>query len=264
MEHTAPVKSVCWAPDGHSIASGSAGGTVRLWDVATAKCRFSLPAETRVFSVAISSESQFVFGGCRDGKLKAWNVKSCSLTACQTAHLEAGGVHSVTIAQHEPSRPDFSCLLTAGFETIVRWVFSSAGQLTPTNSWSGHKVCLSHLLAPSYARGSNTLLTVLDTRRELPASLLSREPNGFSLNLTTTAWASGISMRTGHWQCCILFLAATPTTMVREVLLLFPNQGARRYLRQLLRTGLSVSGQFQGKIMFRIDNETQTDIVGGP
>ena len=54
--HTSPVRSVCFSPDGMTLASGSWDKTIRLWDVATGKHLNTLTGHTdRVASVCFSA-----------------------------------------------------------------------------------------------------------------------------------------------------------------------------------------------------------------
>jgi WD40 repeat protein len=74
--HTGIVFSVAFSPDGTTLASGGADGTVRLWDVATRR-QIGRPhtRHTRaVHSVAFSPDGTTLASGSADGTVRLWNV----------------------------------------------------------------------------------------------------------------------------------------------------------------------------------------------
>jgi WD40 repeat protein len=76
---SAPVNSVAFSPDGHTLAGGDGDGTVRLWDVTD-------PADPNplgqpltgtgaaVDSVAISADGHTLASGSDDGIIRLWNL----------------------------------------------------------------------------------------------------------------------------------------------------------------------------------------------
>ena len=60
--HVSTVRSVVFAPDGNTLASGSFDNTVRLWNVATGQCLMVLLA-TREGWVAFTPDGRYKLGG---------------------------------------------------------------------------------------------------------------------------------------------------------------------------------------------------------
>ena len=118
--HTGPVDSVAFSPDGKTLATGSADGTVRLWDVATHRPdRRALTGHTGpVTSVAFSPDGKTLASGSADGTVRLWDVA----THRQIGHPhrphrrgQLGGVQpgrqDPGHRQRRPHRPAVGCRL---------------------------------------------------------------------------------------------------------------------------------------------------------
>ena len=73
--HMDSVSSVCFSPDGKTIASGSLDRTVRLWDTATGKHLKTLTGHTdSVMSVSFSPDGTTLASGSRDSTILLWDI----------------------------------------------------------------------------------------------------------------------------------------------------------------------------------------------
>lgn len=92
-EHTKEVYTLAWAPAGPGsanpnqttlLASASFDATVKLWDVTSEKCLYTLKHNDSVYSVAFSPNGQYLASGSLNGVLNIWCtstgrlVKSCA------------------------------------------------------------------------------------------------------------------------------------------------------------------------------------------
>lgn len=72
--HTSEVRSVAFAPDGKTLASG-ADQTVILWDVEAAKTQATLRGHRAdVLAVAFSPDGRTLASSDEDGVVKLWDV----------------------------------------------------------------------------------------------------------------------------------------------------------------------------------------------
>jgi WD40 repeat protein len=82
--HVGPINSVCFSPDGKTLASGSENNlndskekTIRLWDVETGEEKTSFSAyEGSVSSVTFSPDGKTLASGCHDNTIRLWDVET--------------------------------------------------------------------------------------------------------------------------------------------------------------------------------------------
>ena len=80
------VSSVSFSPDGQMIASASADGTVKLWNLDGKPVR-TFPAHSRgankVSSVSFSPDGQIIASASYDRTVKLWSLDGTLLQTCQ-------------------------------------------------------------------------------------------------------------------------------------------------------------------------------------
>ncbi len=87
--HVGSVESLCWSPDGHTLASGGghSGGEpgwldykVRVWDVTTGELQKTLTGHTdEILSVRFSADGQTLASGSEDGTVLLWEMNPDAL-----------------------------------------------------------------------------------------------------------------------------------------------------------------------------------------
>ena len=115
---------------GSVIATGSADGTARLWDVHTGGELFALDADTgAVRAVDLSPDGEFAATGGEDGMVRVWSAADGSLLQTFEGHEKP--VHAVDYA------PDGKTLLSAGADGSIQVWDVDAGMTVRT--LAGHE-----------------------------------------------------------------------------------------------------------------------------
>jgi WD40 repeat protein len=79
--HTGAVRDIAFSPDGKRLATASADGTAKVWDLASAAAAtgqelFTLGHDDWVYDIAFSPDGQRLATASRDGTAKMWDVAS--------------------------------------------------------------------------------------------------------------------------------------------------------------------------------------------
>lgn len=74
-EHQSLISTMMFGPDGRTLITGAADGTMRLWDASTGQplCTFA-PHEGSVFTMAFSHSGRWFASGGGDGALNIWDL----------------------------------------------------------------------------------------------------------------------------------------------------------------------------------------------
>ncbi|WP_187280596.1 PD40 domain-containing protein [Microbispora sp. CSR-4] len=131
--HASSVNTVAFSPDGHTLASASGDGSVRLWNVSDPARAVPLGRPLNghtnvVFSVAFSPDGHTLASASGDGSVRLWNVSDPAQPAPLGRPLtgHTGTVFSVAFS------PDGHTLASAGDDRSVRlWNVSDPAQPAP-------------------------------------------------------------------------------------------------------------------------------------
>ncbi len=80
--HAGHVRAVAVSPDGRTLFTGSADGSVKQWEADRAELVRMMDGHTHhVLCVAISPDSRLVYSGSDDKSIKLWNADSGEVQA---------------------------------------------------------------------------------------------------------------------------------------------------------------------------------------
>src|SRR3989339_268110 len=75
--HSGDIFSMSFSPDNRLIASGSHDNTVKIWDIESRECLYTLRGHSHlIYSVAFSPDGKMVASGSFDKTVKLWNVET--------------------------------------------------------------------------------------------------------------------------------------------------------------------------------------------
>ncbi|CAD8175698.1 unnamed protein product [Paramecium pentaurelia] len=119
--HTSTVYSVCFSPDGNTLASGSRDKSICLWDVKTKKKISKLDVHTsRVESVCFCPDGNTIASCCYNS-IRLWDVKTGKQKAKLDGHTS--NVYSVCFC------PDGYTLASCSYDNSIRlWDFKTGQQ----------------------------------------------------------------------------------------------------------------------------------------
>jgi outer membrane protein assembly factor BamB len=134
--HTNKVFTAAFAPDGKTLATGSADQTVRLWDVTTGKERATLKGHSAaVRSVAFSADSKTVVSGSEDRTVRLWDTSTGTERGCLKGHDEE--VLAVAIS------PDGKAMATGSSDWTIRlWDLATKKEQAVLKGHQGAVYCL--------------------------------------------------------------------------------------------------------------------------
>jgi WD40 repeat protein len=95
--HPHRILALAVSADDATLAAGSDGGGLLLWDLRDLSPRRPLPTDRRVSAVAFRGDSRLVVAGTQEGRISVWEVSSG--TRQKTAVVHGAGVTGLTFGR---------------------------------------------------------------------------------------------------------------------------------------------------------------------
>jgi WD40 repeat protein/transcriptional regulator with XRE-family HTH domain len=137
--HHTVVSAVAFSPDEQRLATGSWGGMVKLWDVATGALLWTSPVGDAIMALAFSPDGRVLASGATDGHIHLWDADSGALLQALSDH--SGPVFCVAWS------PNGELLASAGHDARIR-LWQRAGddapplEPAPVKTLAGHSAPL--------------------------------------------------------------------------------------------------------------------------
>jgi len=86
--HVKQILALDFAPNGHTLASGSDDHTIRLWDLRKKKSAYTIPAHSSLISHVRfqPGDGRFLLSTSYDNKVKLWSMRDFSLLKTMEGH----------------------------------------------------------------------------------------------------------------------------------------------------------------------------------
>jgi WD40 repeat protein len=137
--HSARVLSVSFAPDGQTLASASADGTVKLWDKSGRELQTLEGHSSSVNSVSFAPDGQTLASASTDGTVILWNLDLDDLMAKSCTWLRDYMTNPATPPEHKalckddlPELADFSRPASMSWINPITSVFTT---ITEALAW---------------------------------------------------------------------------------------------------------------------------------
>jgi WD40 repeat protein/tRNA A-37 threonylcarbamoyl transferase component Bud32 len=132
--HTSAAYSACFSPDGKQVATCSADGTARVWNVATGELRFTLAGHTNeVNCVAFSPDGKTLATASEDATLRLWDAA----TGAYRETLWKYNTEIVDLAFNPANGQLVSC---ARDGVVTVWDWAASRQLATLEAHPGRKI----------------------------------------------------------------------------------------------------------------------------
>jgi len=131
----AAVQTIALSPDGKTLASGSWGGTVKLWNIEMKKVIAKWTEDINVMSVRWSADGIRVASGSQDGIVRVWEMESGETVL---GPIKTGNSVVFAVAYS----PDSSNIASGGNKVIEIWETMTGEQLRVSTSEQGSVFCL--------------------------------------------------------------------------------------------------------------------------
>ena len=136
--HRSVITSIAFSPDGKTLASGSEGHIIRLWDVNTGQHKHTFTGHTgHVRSIAFSPDGKTLASASRDETIRLWDIDTRQHKHTFTGHT--GHVQSIAFS------PDGKTLVSASWDEVIHLWDVNIGQRKHTlrHIFPGYKVSIS-------------------------------------------------------------------------------------------------------------------------
>ena len=155
--HLKTISSIAISPNGYQVVTGSADHSIKVWNLRTRSCEYTIPAHNNIVSKVMFEKHSgaFLVSSSYDNSVKTWAHPSW--TPIQTLQGHDNKVMCVD------STPDSSCFVTASFDrTFKIWTPQSIGQWSvlsnfllyvkingdQRNQWGTHEASMGFIKLP--------------------------------------------------------------------------------------------------------------------